>query len=148
MRFAPSPGKLASVGVFGGKVGEAPEEAVGIDEVRVVAVIGPDLHDRLGNSSSEPARVFRSGVVVGGSCPGRAPVRVVATTSPSLGRKRQFSVPVAIGRRASAVFLELDGIDASNASNDAVYDLVMSVAAGDPDLDDLADDRRVLVDSR
>ena len=35
-----------------------------------------------------------------------------------------------LGWLATAVFLDLNGIDVSVASNDAVYDLVMDVAAG------------------
>jgi death-on-curing protein len=37
-----------------------------------------------------------------------------------------------LGWMATAVFLELDGDKPTQASNDDVYDLVMSVAAGDP----------------
>jgi death-on-curing protein len=43
-----------------------------------------------------------------------------------------------LGWLATAVFLELNGAQAIAASNDDVYDLVMTVAAGDPPLEDIA----------
>lgn len=42
-----------------------------------------------------------------------------------------------LGWLATAVFLELNGIGASRASNDDVYELVMWIAASNPDLDDI-----------
>ena len=42
-----------------------------------------------------------------------------------------------LGWLATAVFLELNGISASLASNDDVYELVVWVAASNPDLDDI-----------
>ena len=42
-----------------------------------------------------------------------------------------------LGWLATAVFLELNGIRASRASNDDVYELVVWVAASSPDLDDI-----------
>jgi death-on-curing protein len=44
-----------------------------------------------------------------------------------------------LGWLPTAVFLELNGIDATAASNDDVYDLVMSVASGKPQVDELAE---------
>ena len=50
-----------------------------------------------------------------------------------------------LGWLATAVFLELNGISASLASNDDVYELVVWVAASNPDLDDIVTRlRRVL----
>jgi death on curing protein len=43
-----------------------------------------------------------------------------------------------LGWLGTAVFLELDRARPTMASNDELYDLVMSVAAGDPPLDDIA----------
>ena len=42
-----------------------------------------------------------------------------------------------LGWLATAVFLELNGIKASHASNDDVYDLIVWIAASNPDLDDI-----------
>lgn len=42
-----------------------------------------------------------------------------------------------LGWLATAVFLELNGITASRASNDAVYEFVVWIAASNPDLDDI-----------
>ena len=42
-----------------------------------------------------------------------------------------------LGWLATAVFLELNGVKASRASNDDVYDLVIWVATSNPDLDDI-----------
>jgi death-on-curing protein len=43
-----------------------------------------------------------------------------------------------LGWLSTAVFLDLNGAQPTNASNDDVYDLVMAVAAGDPPLDEIA----------
>ncbi len=43
-----------------------------------------------------------------------------------------------LGWLATAVFLELDGASVASAPNDDVYDLVMDVASGDPDLSSIA----------
>ncbi len=43
-----------------------------------------------------------------------------------------------LGWLATAVFLELNGRSVTAAANDDVYDLVMSVASNDPDLDEIA----------
>ncbi len=42
-----------------------------------------------------------------------------------------------LGWLATAVFLELNGIRASRASNDDIYEFVVWVAASNPDLDDI-----------
>jgi death on curing protein len=42
-----------------------------------------------------------------------------------------------LGWLAAAVFLELNGVKASRASNDAVYELVIWIAASNPDLDNI-----------
>jgi len=42
-----------------------------------------------------------------------------------------------LGWLATAVFLKLNGIQATRASNDAVYDLVIWVASTNPDLPDI-----------
>ena len=42
-----------------------------------------------------------------------------------------------LGWLATAVFLELNGVKASRASNDDAYELVMWIAASIPDLDDI-----------
>jgi len=42
-----------------------------------------------------------------------------------------------LGWLATAVFLELNGIKASRASNDDVYELVVWIAASNPDLNDI-----------
>ena len=42
-----------------------------------------------------------------------------------------------LGWLATAVFLELNGVSASSATNDAVYELVMWVASTNPNLDDI-----------
>ena len=44
-----------------------------------------------------------------------------------------------LGWLATAVFLHLNGIDVSIASNDDVYDLVMGVAAGKPGVAEVAE---------
>ena len=43
-----------------------------------------------------------------------------------------------LGWLAAAVFLELNGIEATSIANDDVYDLVMSVASGDHEVDEIA----------
>lgn len=43
-----------------------------------------------------------------------------------------------LGWLAAAVFLEINGVSISSASNDAVYDLVYGVAATDVQLDEIA----------
>ena len=50
-----------------------------------------------------------------------------------------------LGWLATAVFLEINGIEISRASNDAVYDLVIDVAAGQPTVDTIAQRLRQLV---
>ena len=50
-----------------------------------------------------------------------------------------------LGWLATAVFLDLNGVDATVASNDAVYDLVMDVASRRQDVADLAGRLRSLV---
>jgi death-on-curing protein len=42
-----------------------------------------------------------------------------------------------LGWLSAAVFLELNGVKASRASNDAVYELAIWIAASNPDLDDI-----------
>lgn len=42
-----------------------------------------------------------------------------------------------LGWLATAVFLELDGFNASKVSNDSVYDLVIWIASTNPSLDDI-----------
>jgi death-on-curing protein len=43
-----------------------------------------------------------------------------------------------LGWLATAVFLEINGIEISRASNDDVYDLVVDIAAGQPTVDAIA----------
>ena len=43
-----------------------------------------------------------------------------------------------LGWLATAVFLEINGVEISRASNDDVYDLVIDVAAGQPTVDTIA----------
>ena len=50
-----------------------------------------------------------------------------------------------LGWLATAVFLEINGIEISRASNDDVYDLVIDVAAGQPTVDTIAERLRQLV---
>jgi death on curing protein len=50
-----------------------------------------------------------------------------------------------LGWLATAVFLELNEVGASDASNDDVYDLVVWVAATNPDLDDITARLRAVV---
>lgn len=42
-----------------------------------------------------------------------------------------------LGWLATAVFLEINGVDASQISNDDVYDFVIWVASSNPSLDDI-----------
>lgn len=53
-----------------------------------------------------------------------------------------------LGWLATAVFLELNGMKASSASNDDVYDLVVWIAASNPDLDDITARLRGVVPPR
>jgi death-on-curing protein len=54
-----------------------------------------------------------------------------------------------LGWLATAVFLELNGIKASRASNDDVFELVVWIAASNPDLDDITSRlRRVIQPAR
>ncbi len=43
-----------------------------------------------------------------------------------------------LGWLATAVFLEINGVEVSQANNDDVYDLVIAVAAGQPSVDEIA----------
>lgn len=43
-----------------------------------------------------------------------------------------------LGWLATAVFLDLNGMDATSIANDDVYDTVISVASGHHDIDDIA----------
>ena len=49
-----------------------------------------------------------------------------------------------LGWLATAVFLEINGIEISGASNDDVHDLVIDVAAGQPSVDTIAERLRQL----
>ena len=50
-----------------------------------------------------------------------------------------------LGWLATAVFLELNGVTATRATNDDVFDLVLNIATTNPDLDDItAGLRRVI----
>ncbi len=50
-----------------------------------------------------------------------------------------------LGWFATAVFLEINGIEISCAHNDAVYELVMEVAAAQPSVDEIAQRLRELI---
>jgi len=50
-----------------------------------------------------------------------------------------------LGWLATAVFLEIDGVDVTTASNDDVFDLVMDIAAGHPPLPEIAAGLRRLI---
>jgi death on curing protein len=50
-----------------------------------------------------------------------------------------------LGWLAAAVFLELNGIRASRATNDGVYALVMHVAAGAPTVEQIAGELRRII---
>lgn len=49
-----------------------------------------------------------------------------------------------LGWLATAVFLEINGVEISRASNDDVYDLVIDIAAGQPTVGAIADRLRHL----
>jgi len=49
-----------------------------------------------------------------------------------------------LGWLATAVFLELNDASVSTATNDAVYDLVMTIASTDLAVDDIADSLRAM----
>ena len=53
-----------------------------------------------------------------------------------------------LGWLTTAVFLEINGIEISRASNDDVYDLVIDVAAGDPTVEEIAERLRNLAVSK
>ena len=50
-----------------------------------------------------------------------------------------------LGWLSTAVFLELNGVDATRASNDNVYDFVISVAAGQLSVEQIAEGLRRIV---
>jgi death-on-curing protein len=50
-----------------------------------------------------------------------------------------------LGWLATAVFLELNGVKATRASNDDIYDLVMDVAAHQREVEEIADRLRAVV---
>ncbi|MDJ0770458.1 MAG: type II toxin-antitoxin system death-on-curing family toxin [Ilumatobacter sp.] len=50
-----------------------------------------------------------------------------------------------LGWLATAVFLEINGIEISSARNDAVYELVMEVAAAQPSVDEISQRLRELI---
>jgi death-on-curing protein len=50
-----------------------------------------------------------------------------------------------LGWLATAVFLEINGTNASDIGNDAVYDLVIWVASTNPDLDEISRRLRTLL---
>jgi death-on-curing protein len=50
-----------------------------------------------------------------------------------------------LGWLATAVFLELNGVAASRATNDDVYELVIWVASSNPELDDIAASLRGII---
>ncbi|MGQ0743463.1 MAG: type II toxin-antitoxin system death-on-curing family toxin [Acidimicrobiales bacterium] len=50
-----------------------------------------------------------------------------------------------LGWLATAVFLELNGVRATTAPNDAVYDTVMEVAAGQFGVDEIAEALRTII---
>jgi death-on-curing protein len=49
-----------------------------------------------------------------------------------------------LGWLATAVFLEINGVEISRSSNDDVYDLVLDVAAGQPNVDAIGERLRQL----
>ncbi len=51
-----------------------------------------------------------------------------------------------LGWLATAVFLQLNGVEATRASNDDVYDFVMDVAVGHQSVAEIADDLRRIVE--
>ena len=50
-----------------------------------------------------------------------------------------------LGWLSTAVFLEMNGVDSTRASNDDVYDFVMSVAAGQLSVEQIAEGLRRIV---
>ena len=52
-----------------------------------------------------------------------------------------------LGWLATAVFLELNDMPISQASNDDVYEFVLSVASGSPEVNEIAEQLRGLLDS-
>lgn len=50
-----------------------------------------------------------------------------------------------LGWLSTAVFLELNGVDATHATNDDVYDFVMSVAAGQLSVEEISEGLRRIV---
>jgi len=50
------------------------------------------------------------------------------------------------GSLATAVFLQLNGLEAIHASNDYVYDLVMDVAAGQHSVAEIAEGLRRIIE--
>ena len=50
-----------------------------------------------------------------------------------------------LGWLATAVFLELNGVDATTASNDDVYDFIMSIAAGQESVAAIAEGLRRII---
>lgn len=53
-----------------------------------------------------------------------------------------------LGWLATAVFLELNGVEATSVANDDVCELVMTVAAGSQDIDEIATTLRSVIQSR
>lgn len=53
-----------------------------------------------------------------------------------------------LGWLATAVFLELNGVEATAAANDDVYELVVAVAAGSHDIDEIATTLRSVIQPR
>lgn len=51
-----------------------------------------------------------------------------------------------LGWVATAVFLEINGVEATSAANDAVYELVMTVAAGQLDVEEIAASLQTLIE--
>ena len=58
-------------------------------------------------------------------------------------QSRPLSKP--LGWLSTAVFLEVNGIEISAADNDAVYELVIEVAAAQPSVDEIAQQLRGLI---
>ncbi|MEI7622569.1 MAG: type II toxin-antitoxin system death-on-curing family toxin [Actinomycetes bacterium] len=50
-----------------------------------------------------------------------------------------------LGWLATAVFLELNDIPISHASNESVYELVLAVASGSPEVDEIAEHLQSLI---
>lgn len=53
-----------------------------------------------------------------------------------------------LGWLATAVFLELNSLEATSAANDDVYELVMAIAAGSEDIDEIATTLRSVIEQR